>query len=210
MPRVSNNQEVEKAKDTSLNEEKLLETIKMLQEQVEFLKNKVDEKPEVQQIRQVARKVKVTSLVPNMYVLSTAENGRGRVYKFSKFGDSCIMKVDDLEYILSIPGYREQAEKGKFYICDADIVEEFGLTEEYEKLNDASTVESIIQLNSQVDVDKFCSLTKSMKESIGTKIAENMAKGQYYDRNLLASIKKATGIDIEYISEGFKKVTDKI
>ncbi len=201
------NEELEKV---SQERDNLAEIIKQMQQQMAEMQQKLNEnsKPNivVEQTKVVSRKAKVISLIQNMLILSTEEMGAGRVFKFEKYGDSNTIKLDDLDKILSIPLYRRQAESGLFYICDSDIVEELGLTEEYEKLNDKKSIDSILELNSETDVDRFLGMSRMMQESTATKMAENMNKGKYYDRNLLAKISRNSKFNIEKMAEDLKRI----
>lgn len=222
MPRTSIkkediNIENENLEKVTKERDELSDIVKQMQKQIlemqEQIKNNADNKSQpiiVEQTKVVSRKAKVISLIQNFLILSTEEKGFGRVFKFPKYGDSNTIKLDDLDNILSIPQYREQAEKGVFYICDSDIVDELGLTEEYEKLNTKEVIDSILQLNNDIDVDRFLGMPKIMQSSTATKMAENLANGQYYDRNLLARISRNSDFNIEKmakdIEEDFKRM----
>lgn len=204
------NEKDEELKKVSQERDNLAELIKQMQMQMNEMQKQIDKNSTpnivVEQTKVVSRKAKVISLIQNFLILSTEEMGAGRVFKFPKYGDSNTIKLDDLDKILSIPAYRKQAEKGIFYICDADIVEELGLTEEYEKLNDKKAIDSILELNSEMDVDRFLGMSKMMQESTATKMAENINQGKYYDRNLLAKISRNSNFNIEKMAEDLKRI----
>lgn len=204
------NEKDEELKKVSQERDNLVELIKQMQKQMNEMQKQIDKNSTpnivVEQTKVVSRKAKVISLIQNFLILSTEEMGAGRVFKFPKYGDSNTIKLDDLDKILSIPAYRKQAEKGIFYICDSDIVEELGLTEEYEKLNDKKAIDSILELNSEMDVDRFLGMSKMMQESTATKMAENINQGKYYDRNLLAKISRNSNFNIEKMAEDLKRI----
>lgn len=219
MPRTSTKKEDinidnEELEQVTKERDELSDIIKQMQKQmIEMQKQIENNKAQpivVEQTKVVSRKAKVISLIQNFLILSTEEMGGGRVFKFPKYGDSNTIKLDDLDKILSIPLYRAQAEKGIFYICDSDIVDELGLTEEYENMNTKEIIDSILQLNSDIDVDRFLGMSKMMQQSTATKMAENLVNGQYYDRNLLARISRNSDFDIEKmakdIEEDFKRM----
>lgn len=158
---------------------------------------------------QVSR-VKVVSLLENQLNLSTEPNGAGKVFTFNKLGDMVTMRVSDLEDVLSIPSYREQAEKGYFYICDANIVEEQDLTYAYEKINDEKSIRKIEALDDDSCVDMFLGLKDELQTSIATKMAEDLTKGKALDRNRLAKIKIEGGIDIEKMADELKETMQKV
>lgn len=158
------------------------------------------------------KKVKVVNLLFNTLNLSTMPRGMGKVYTFDSFGDMVTMKTSDLEDILSIPAYRKQAEEGLFYICNEDVVADQDLVDEYAQIHDKKAIEMICNLQTDSCVEMFCSMNKTLQNSIATKIAERMANGESFDRNRLASIKSNTDIDIEKMSEDLidaKKVHSK-
>lgn len=178
-----------------------------MKELIEALKsNNVTEKKK----KDVPNKVKVVSLVQNQYNLSTQENGQGKVFSFPKFGHVITMRTSELEDVLSIEKYRTQAEKGYFYICDADVVEEVGLTDEYQTILDEKAVKHVLKLIDDSAVDMFCSMDSNMQTSISTKIAENILDNKPVDRNRVFEIKRRTNIDIEKIAEDLKVAKEKL
>ena len=209
---------VEEKKDN--NEElikQLMEQVASLTKQVESAKN---EKSDLQQLVDVLKsnqsakenlptKVKVISLLENQLNLSTQPNGSGKIYTFSKLGDSKVIRMQDLEDILSIVQYREQAEKGYFYICNADVVEEFGLTEEYENIVNDKILADVETLKSDNAVDVFIGLSKTVQNSLARKMAESIADGARLDRNKLEDIRLATDVDIEKMANEFKELKEK-
>ena len=223
-PKKSTTTTVEKetvVEEKNTNEElikQLMEQVASLTKQVEDAKN---EKTDLQQLVDVLKngqgsnldklptKVKVISLLENQLNLSTQPNGTGKIYTFSKLGDSKIIRMQDLEEILSIVQYREQAERGYYYICNADVVEEFGLTEEYEKIMNDKVLAEVETLKSDNSVDIFVGLNKTVQGSLARKMAENIANGVRLDRNKLEDIRLATDIDIEKMANDFKELKEK-
>lgn len=154
------------------------------------------------------QRVKIISLVNNPLVLSTQPNGGGTPFTFKKFGDTITIRTSQLEDILSIQGYRSQAEEPLFYICDSDIVEDQGLSDAYEKI-DKERIEHITSLSEDICVDMFCGLGERLKESVSSNIVENIAKlGMSYDRNRLGMILDKTGIDIESKARDMKQTLE--
>lgn len=141
-----------------------------------------------------SKKISVISLIPNTYILSTEENGSGKVYKFPHYGYSHKIKYDDLEQIVHL--YREQAECGYFYIDDKNAVREFGLEDEYENILNKGRMDKLIRLEDSDCVDAFINMNDDMREHIIDSIIENMKTGYNYDFNYLKQIKDETGIDI--------------
>ena len=199
-------------------QEQILALQKQLAESTEKVEKTDKEKSNLQQLvealksnentetKNLPKKVKVISLVPNIYNLTTQENGKGKAFTFKEFGQMITMKTSELEEILSIQAYRNQAEQGYFYILDKDIVEDQDLTEAYEHISNKEAIEHVMNLDSDECVDIFCGLNKDMQESLAAKIAENMAKGARLDRNRIADISMRTDIDIEKIAEQFSNI----
>lgn len=202
----------------------LMEQVANLTKQVEDAKKQADsannEKSDLQQlvdalqanqrpIDKLPTKVKVISLLENQLNLSTQPSGQGKVYSFAKLGDAKIIRMQDLEEILSIAQYRDQAEKGYYYICNADVIEEFGLTEEYEHIFNDKVLADVETLKSDNAVDIFVGLNKTVQDSLARKMAENIANGARLDRNKLEDIRLATDIDIEKMANDFKEFKEK-
>lgn len=202
----------------------LMKQVANLTKQVEDAKKQADsannEKSDLQQlvdalqanqrpIDKLPTKVKVISLLENQLNLSTQPSGQGKVYSFAKLGDAKIIRMQDLEEILSIAQYRDQAEKGYYYICNADVIEEFGLTEEYEYIFNDKVLADVETLKSDNAVDIFVGLNKTVQDSLARKMAENIANGARLDRNKLEDIRLATDIDIEKMANDFKEFKEK-
>ena len=65
------------------------------------------------------KKVKVVNLMQNPLNLSTEPNGMGRIFTFNKYGDSKLIKFDDLADIVA--SYPYTMEHGLAYICDKEV-----------------------------------------------------------------------------------------
>lgn len=151
------------------------------------------------------KKVKVMSLTPNKYNLTTEADGQGKQFTFEKIGDVITMRTSELEEILSIRKFREQAESGYFYILDEAIVEDQDLTEAYETIADKEALLKVMSLENDESVDVFCNLPTNLRESVATKMAEDILDGKRIDRNRIADISRRVDIDIEKIAETLKK-----
>lgn len=173
-----------------------------LQQLVEVLQNSNKEN----ETKQLPKKVKVMSLITNKYNLTTERDGQGKQFTFEDFGDIVTMKTSELEDILSIQSYREQAEKGYFYILDRDIVEDQELSDSYSIISDKETLNRVMNLENDECVEIFCGLSKELQDSLGTRMAENLLSGRKLDRNRIADISMRTDIDIEKMANEFKKI----
>ena len=149
-----------------------------------------------------SKKVKVVNLMHNPLNVSTEPNGRGRVYTFRDYGDSKLIKYDDLVEIVS--AYPNTMESGVAYICDKEAVESLGLTEEYERLFDKKTMDKIMWLKEETDLELFLGMNKDLQESTAVEIAKLLNANERIDFNYLRVIKDKTGLDIEEIAKNLK------
>lgn len=149
-----------------------------------------------------SKKIKVVNLMCNPLNISTEPNGGGRIYAFKEYGDTKLIKYDDLVEIVS--SYPNTMEKGYAYICDKDAVEALGLAEEYKSLFDKETMDKIIWLRSETDLELFLGMDDYLQESVSIKIAELLNANERIDFNYLRTIKDKTGIDIEAIANDLK------
>lgn len=149
-----------------------------------------------------SKKVKVVNLMSNPLNISTEPNGRGRIYAFKEYGDTKLIKYDDLVEIVS--SYPNTMEKGLAYICDKEAVEALGLTEEYKTLFDKATMDRIVWLRSETDLDLFLGMDINLQESVALGIAEKLNANERIDLNYIRTIRDKTGIDIEAIAEDLK------
>ena len=114
-----------------------------------------------------------------------------------------MIKYDDLSDIVS--SYPYTMENGIIYICDRDVVEALGLSDEYEHLYTKEIMDRVVYLREQSDVDIFIGMEKHMQESTAVEIAKLMNLNERMDYNYLREIKEKTGIDIEQIAKDLKE-----
>jgi len=203
---------VKEAKETKIEEIKTID--KTAQENIELKAqmkalmeqlSKQQSQPNVQYVQNnIARSVKVMSLIPNVMPLSTDGRGgnKSKVYRFTKFGEILTIPFDDLQQIKI--AHRTLFEAGAFYICDEQAVESLYATELYKTLATDEVIKNIVKLETMEDVDTLKTLNKIMQTSIIDTIIDNKSKGQNYDRNKLYEIKSHFGIDIEEKAEELK------
>ena len=153
------------------------------------------------------RKIKVINLMHNPLNIATQPNGRGRVYSFRNYGDSRLIKFDDLADIVA--SYPYTMEHGLAYICDKEAVEELGLSDEYTKLFDKERMDRVVWLREESDLDLFLGMDINLQESAARRIAELMNANERMDYNYLRTIKEKTGIDIEAIAKELKELQRK-
>lgn len=206
-------------KEETISTEELLTTIKSLKDEIDALKS---EQPKVAVLKDSglsSRRIKVVSCVHCWLNLTTEENGKGTKFEFPKFGYQHNIRYDVLEKC--VHNHRACAERGDFYICDPEAVADLGLGDCYQNLYNADEINDIIHFkNGEVDVDKIVGMavydsyreeytdTTTRDNAIQT-IAENIANGETYDLNLIDSLSKKTGVDINKIVEQIKAIANK-
>lgn len=153
------------------------------------------------------KKIKCINLMHNPVNVSTEANGNGKVYTFEKYGDSRLIRFDEIADIVS--AYPNTMEKGYVYIANKEAVEALGLTEDYEKVYDKDTMDKLIMLREEVDLELFLGLDDNLMESTAIEIAKRINANEQVDYNYLARIKAETKYDILAIAEDLKKVTTK-
>jgi hypothetical protein len=153
------------------------------------------------------KKIKVINLMQNPLNISTEPNGGGRVYSFKNYGDSRLIKFDDLADIVA--AYPNTMEHGMAYICDKEAVEELGLSDEYSKLFDKERMDRVVWLREESDLDLFLGMDRNLQESAAIRIAELINANERMDYNYLRTIKENTGIDIEEIAKELKDLQRK-
>ena len=153
------------------------------------------------------KKVKVVNLMQNPLNLSTEPNGMGRIFTFNKYGDSKLIKFDDLADIVA--SYPYTMEHGLAYICDKEVVEELGLADDYAKLFDKERMDKVVKLREESDLDLFLGMDINLQESAARRIAELINANERMDYNYLREIKEKTGIDIEEIAKELKDLQRK-
>ena len=153
------------------------------------------------------KKIKVVNLMQNPLNLSTEPNGMGRIFTFNKYGDSKLIKFDDLADIVA--SYPYTMEHGLAYICDKEVVEELGLADDYAKLFDKERMDKVVKLREDSDLDLFLGMDINLQESAAKRIAELINANERMDYNYLRTIKEKTGIDIEAIAKELKELQRK-
>lgn len=193
------------------------EIIKQLMAQIEAqnkmmaeLQKKVDSQPTYvvpKENKLGTEKIKVINLMHNELNLSTEPNGQGRVFNFEKYGDSRLIRFDELADIVST--YPNTMENGFAYICSQEAVEALGLKEEYEKIYTKEMMDRIPYLREESDVELFIGMNKALQESTASEIARLINANERMDYNYLRRIKDECGIDIEELAKEFKEIFSK-
>lgn len=149
-----------------------------------------------------SKKIKCINLMQNVLNVSTEPDGTGRVYGFNNYGDTRLIRYDDLVDIVS--AYPYTMENGLLYIADKDVVEELGLSDLYEKIYTKEMLDEIIYLRKESDVDLFLGMEKNLQESNLRKVAELMNFGEHIDFNYIRRIRDEIGVDLEELARQLK------
>lgn len=214
-PKSATSPKVEEKKIENSQDEVIAKLMAQIEEQnkkMAELQSQINNQPKTQTIIQQnnglsGKKVKVVNLMHNPLNISTEPNGMGRVYTFRDYGESRLIKYDDLADIVA--SYPHTMESGCAYICDKDVVESLGLSEEYEKLFDKETMDKVVWLRTESDLELFLGMADSLQESVAGKIAELINANERIDYNYIKIIKERTGIDIEEIAKDLKDFSKK-
>lgn len=183
--------------------DELAEMLLKLQAQVTMLAT--SGMPQQKENSLVGKKIKCINLMHNPLNVSTEPLGRGKVFEFQKYGDTKLIKFDELSDIVA--SYPNTMEQGLLYIANPEAVEELGLSDEYVDVVPKELLDTLVYLRRDMDVDVFVSLPRTMQDSIAVEIARLINVNETIDLNRLKKIKDETGIDIDAISKAV--VTEK-
>lgn len=214
-PKSATTPKVEEKKIENSQDELIKQLMAQIEEQnkkMAEMQSQINNQPQTTIIQQSnnglsGKKVKVVNLMHNPLNISTEPNGMGRVYTFRDYGDSRLIKFDDLADIVA--AYPYTMEHGLAYICDKEVVEELGLSDEYAKLFDKERMDKVVWLREESDLDLFLGMDINLQESAAKRIAELINANERMDYNYLRTIKEKTGIDIEEIAKELKELQRK-
>lgn len=192
--------------------------IAALKEQIELLKGLVQEatskntQPVVEtksvkdDVINPNKKVKVVSLTYGCLSLWCPARG---MTTFKGFGDVAVMTFGQLfDYMGTC---RNAAKNGYFFIADADVVEEFGLTEDYKKILSYETIMNVIN-GSSVDstsLEIFGGIPEAQKDSITRYVAELVYNRSLTDLNKIDMISNKLGANIMQKVEEMRSIEAK-
>ena len=199
-----------KSKEETIVDDKLKAENDALKKKINDIQAQIDRMLEIQSQPQTQvvntskanKTVKVTSLLSCAYVLNTStDSKKGKTYTFDKFGDSKMIRMNDMVDILSL--YQHQFEEGMAIFenrqdaidLDVEYIFDLAPTKQY--------MERVILLKSYDDVDFILGLSKDMQENIMTLIAENIKNGVNYDYNIIEELKNE-GLDITQLVDKLK------
>lgn len=182
--------------------DELAEMLLKLQAQLNDVTTKMATGMSTQPVKEsslIGKKIKCINLMRNPLNVSTEPNGKGKMFEFQKYGETKLIKFDELSDIVS--SYPNTTGQGLLYIANASAVEELGLSDEYENIHTKEMLDELIYLRRDMDVDVFVSMPKALQESTAVEIARLINANEAIDWNRQKKIKDATGINFEEIAK---------
>ena len=147
--------------------------------------------------------IKVVSLCPMQLNLSTQGMGKGKVFRFEKFGEVKRILYSDLVDILEVhSGFVDQ---GFFYIMDKKVIRKHGLDEVYEKLLTKDQIQKIIDGDQKDSISLFESANDKQREFICDILIEKLQNEEKLDLNLIDRISRIAKVNIIDKAEEAKK-----
>lgn len=182
-------EKIEESSLAKLEKEKqeMAEMLANMKEQMESLKEQLNQ-PQIvvnnQQNSDLSRAIKVTSLLPNVYVLPI--DGKKDTYTFTKFGQSILIPFTDMQKIISL--YLNQFEKGYAVLSSQKDYDDLQIGYVYEKVLSKDKLERIVKLEDDESIDIILGMDSDMQEKIVGMIAHNIVNGESYDYNMIKKL----------------------
>lgn len=196
-------EETVEVKDAEKEEMKL--KLELLEKQLEQIRLQSTQVPQVNIIQDrgsSGKKAKCINLMNCELNVSTEPDGGGKVFTFSGYGDSKVLKFDQISDIVN--SYPYTMENGLLYIADSDIVDELGLTDDYTKIYTKETLDELIYLRRESDVDLLFGMEENLRNVTLKRIAELFNANEAFDYNTLRKIKNTINVDIEDLAVKLK------
>lgn len=202
--KLDDNNELEQVKK---EKDELAKMLKMMQAQMESLQNQFNAQNSdnnnivVTQSDNITRTVKVISLVPNTYNLTTQPNGRGKLYTFNKFGDSLNIRFTDMQDILNI--YGQQFESGMAILTNKKDYDDLAIGYLWDSVISKDKLDRLLELKDEESIDAILNMDKDTQERIARIIAQKIFDGVNYNYNVIRDLED-NGIEINSIVEMLK------
>lgn len=202
--KLDDNNELEQVKR---EKDELAKMLKKMQAQMESLQNQFDAQNSdnnnivVTQSDNITRTVKVISLVPNTYNLTTQPNGRGKLYTFNKFGDSLNIRFTDMQDILNI--YGQQFESGMAILTNKKDYDDLAIGYLWDSVISKDKLDRLLELKDEESIDAILNMDKDTQERIARIIAQKIFDGVNYNYNVIRDLED-NGIEINSIVEMLK------
>jgi len=174
-------------------EEAYLKKIEELERKISESENTLPEKKE-EEIR-LDDYVEVISLSPVPLNLSTQGNGRGKLFKFSKFGDKKSILYRDLVDI--IENHRTFTDSGYFYIMNPEIVKKNGLDPIYENILTKEKILEVLQGEKETAISLYESANQQQQALIIDMILQKLQEDpDSIDLNIVDKIGRISGVNL--------------
>lgn len=202
--KLDDNNELEQVKK---EKDELAKMLKKMQAQMESLQNQFNAQNSdnnnivVTQSDNITRTVKVISLVPNTYNLTTQPNGRGKIYTFNKFGDSLNIRFTDMQDILNI--YGQQFESGMAILTNKKDYDDLAIGYLWDSVISKDKLDRLLELKDEESIDAILNIDKDTQERIARIIAQKIFDGVNYNYNVIRDLED-NGIEINSIVEMLK------
>lgn len=202
--KLDDNNELEQVKK---EKDELAKMLKKMQAQMESLQNQFNAQNSdnnnivVTQSDNITRTVKVISLVPNTYNLTTQPNGRGKLYTFNKFGDSLNIRFTDMQDILNI--YGQQFESGMAILTNKKDYDDLAIGYLWDSVISKDKLDRLLELKDEESIDAILNMDKDSQERIARIIAQKIFDGVNYNYNVIRDLED-NGIEINSIVEMLK------
>lgn len=202
--KLDDNNELEQVKK---EKDELAKMLKKMQAQMESLQNQFNAQNSdnnnivVTQSDNITRTVKVISLVPNTYNLTTQPNGRGKLYTFNKFGDSLNIRFTDMQDILNI--YGQQFESGMAILTNKKDYDDLAIGYLWDSVISKDKLDRLLELKDEESIDAILNMDKDTQERIARIIAQKIFDGVNYNYNVIRDLED-NGIRINSIVEMLK------
>lgn len=138
--------------------------------------------------------IRVTSLCNSRLNLTTERNGKGRVFKFSHFGQTKNIPFQVLEEIVG--SNESMAKNGRFFIQDKKAVKLLMLEDAYNKILDEKTINAIVDSKESNLLEVFKMTPKKQQDHIVSMIIKKVVDGSNMDYNQLQAISEIYGKDL--------------
>lgn len=206
-PKVENLDDNNELEQVKKEKDELAKMLKKMQAQMESLQNQFNAQNSdnnnivVTQSDNITRTVKVISLVPNTYNLTTQPNGRGKIYTFNKFGDSLNIRFTDMQDILNI--YGQQFESGMAILTNKKDYDDLAIGYLWDSVISKDKLDRLLELKDEESIDAILNMDKDTQERIARIIAQKIFDGVNYNYNVIRDLED-NGIEINSIVEMLK------
>lgn len=146
-------------------------------------------------------RIKVVSLVDGILILTAGEPGKGKPFRFDKFG---VVKMINYNELVEILHYNYSfAEQGLFYIYNDNVISNHGLQDIYSKILSKEQIENLLTMKNSEAIELFKNTTNEQHENIVSIIINKINSGEDVDYNKIESFGKIYGKNINDMASEF-------